>query len=95
MFVTVQRDVENAGERPVAPPPRQVEVGVKVVLVDGDTKVIQCFCKTHLRYEAEYGLKRGSCSNSYLLMDGPKAMLIDVPRQEYMGVFRAIPSPSK
>lgn len=73
------------------PPSRTVDVAVKVVQLDGNTRVIQTYCKTHLRYEAEYGLKRGSCTNCYLLIDGDDALLIDVPRREYMAVFCAPP----
>ena len=84
-----QEDTARSGERPEPPPPRQVDVEVKVVQLDGNTKVIQSFCRTHLRYEAEYGLKRGTCTNCYLLVDGDEALLVDVPRSEYLAVFRA------
>lgn len=69
------------------PPPPKVDVEAKTLQLDGVTKVFQCFCRTHLRFEAEYGLKRGTTTNSYLLLDGNSGTLVDVPRKEYLEVF--------
>ena len=64
-------------------------MGIKTVQLDGVTTLFQCLCSDHLRYEAEYGLKRGTTSNLYLLKDGNEGLLIDVPRKEYLDVFCA------
>ena len=72
------------------PPPREVPVSIKAVQLDGNTKLFQCHCSAHLRFEAEYGLKRGTTSNAYLLLDGSEGVLVDVPRKEYLEVFCAL-----
>lgn len=76
---------------PVAPPPPPevppVNTDIQTIQLDGNIKLFQCFCNSHLRYEAEYGRKRGTTTNSYLVTDGDEAMLIDVPRKAYVETF--------
>lgn len=75
----------------VAPPPPPeappVSTDIQTVQLDGNIKLFQCFCNSHLRYEAEYGRKRGTTTNSYMVTDGNEAMLIDVPRKAYLETF--------
>jgi hypothetical protein len=83
------------GGPPDAPQPPErdpVPVSIKTVQLDGNTKLLQCHCSAHLRFEAEYGRKRGTTSNAYLLLDGTEGMLVDVPRKEYLEVFCALRS---
>ena len=90
--VSVTRAASCAqGPPPGMPPERVVPVSIKTVQLDGNLKLFQCYTKDHLRYEAEYGLKRGTTTNSYLLLDGDEGMLVDVPRKEYLDVFCAAP----
>lgn len=76
---------------PVPPEPPAVNTDIQAVQLDGNIKLFQCFRNSHLRYEAEYGRKRGTTTNSYLVTDGDEAMLIDVPRQAYVETFCALP----
>lgn len=76
------------------PPSHVVPVDIKTVQLDGGTKLFQCHCSAYLRFEAEYGRKRGTTSNAYLLLDGTEGILIDVPRKEYLDVFCALSAPT-
>jgi flavorubredoxin len=71
------------------PPPLEVSTDVKTVQLEGGVRLFQCFCDSYLRFESEYGLKRGTTSNAYLLSDGDNGLLIDVPRKEYLQPFCA------
>ena len=79
------------GPPPNAPPERKVPVDIKTVQLDGGDKLFQCFSTAHLRYEAEYGLNRGTTTNCYLLAGDNASVLVDVPRKEYLEVFCAHP----
>lgn len=52
---------------PTPPPDPEVDVFVKTIQLDGNTRILQCYCKSHLRFEPEYGLKRGTTTNCYLI----------------------------
>jgi flavorubredoxin len=80
-------NVQNNPEQPQPPERDAVPVSIKTVQLDGSTKLLQCYCSAYLRFEAEYGLKRGTTSNAYLLLDGTEGVLVDVPRKEYLEVF--------
>lgn len=80
--------MQAATSPPPAPPADpQVNTDIKPVQLDGNIKLFQCYCNSHLRYEAEYGRKRGTTTNAYLITDGDDAMLIDVPRKAYLETF--------
>lgn len=75
---------------PTPPEDPPVYTDIQAVQLDGNIKLFQCYCNSHLRYEAEYGRKRGTTTNAYLVTDGDEAMLIDVPRKAYLETFCTI-----
>jgi hypothetical protein len=67
-----------------APPEVEVKVdGVQVLPVVKGITCLRGVCTERLKYEIEYGLKRGTTDNSYLVERNGATVLVDVPVQAY------------
>ncbi|KAK9816862.1 hypothetical protein WJX72_006273 [[Myrmecia] bisecta] len=71
-------------------PGAQAEVPVDFVQAVPLTRGTTCLrgvCSRRLKFEIEYGAKRGSTDNSYLVQEGSDTILIDVPDSAYTQKF--------
>ncbi|KAG2453394.1 hypothetical protein HYH02_001618 [Chlamydomonas schloesseri] len=76
------------GPAPVQPPSAPVNVENQVASVAPNIKVIQSICRNErLKYEVEYGLRRGTTDNSYLVTASGAVTLVDVPYEAYAESF--------
>lgn len=85
------RVVANAISTSTAPgpspaPPTQ-ETDVRVQRITDDTCSLRSCSLERLKFEIEYGLKRGTTDNSYLIKGGRHTALIDVPDQAFSKGF--------
>jgi flavorubredoxin len=58
--------------------------GVQVLPVVKGITCLRGVCTERLKYEIEYGLKRGTTDNSYLIERNGNTVLVDVPVQAYI-----------
>jgi len=51
---------------------------------------VRCSCTERVKYEVEYGLKRGTTDNSYLIKGDTResTVLIDVPQTAFSTTYR-------
>lgn len=72
------------GSPPVLP---KEENDVKIQKITDDTCSLRCCSLERLKFEIEYGLKRGTTDNSYLIKGGNHTALVDVPDQAFSKGF--------
>lgn len=70
-----------------APAPPKQEADVRVQKITDDTIILRCCSLERLKFEIEYGLKRGTTDNSYIIKGGSQTALIDVPDQSFTEGF--------
>ncbi|GLI66193.1 hypothetical protein VaNZ11_009958 [Volvox africanus] len=76
------------GPAPVPPPIEPVIVDYSIYTVAPNAKMLRGTCRCErLKYEVEYGMKRGTTDNSYLLTTPGATVLIDVPYEAYGDKF--------
>ncbi|GLC37163.1 hypothetical protein PLESTB_000986800 [Pleodorina starrii] len=76
------------GPAPTPPPLDPVDVEYEVLSVAPNVKMLRGVCRSErLKYEVEYGLKRGTTDNSYLVTSPNATVLIDVPYEAYAQSF--------
>jgi flavorubredoxin len=63
------------------------EGDIRVVKITDDTISLQGRSLERLKYEIEYGLKRGTTDNSYLVKGQTHTALIDIPDQAFSKAF--------
>ncbi|GIL84269.1 hypothetical protein Vretimale_15926 [Volvox reticuliferus] len=72
------------GPAPVQPPTEPVVVDYSIYTVAPNVKMLRGTCRCErLKYEVEYGMKRGTTDNSYLITAPGATVLIDVPYEAY------------
>ena len=62
-------------QAPPKPPPVQTE-GVQAVPLSQSVTMLRGVCNERLKFEIEYGLKRGTTDNSYIVRVRPVALLL-------------------
>ncbi|KAG2496624.1 hypothetical protein HYH03_005445 [Edaphochlamys debaryana] len=78
----------DLGPAPVQPPTASVPVAYSVHSVAPNIKMLRGTCLAErLKYEVEYGLKRGTTDNSYIISSPNAVVLVDVPYEAYMQEF--------
>lgn len=70
-----------------APAPPKQETDVRVQRITDDTCSLRSCCSERLKFEIEYGLKRGTTDNSYIIKGGTHTALVDVPDQAFSKGF--------
>ncbi|GFR44040.1 hypothetical protein Agub_g5200 [Astrephomene gubernaculifera] len=78
----------DLGPAPTPPPTEPVEVEYDTFQVAPNVQLLRGSCRAErLKYEVEYGLKRGTTDNSYLITSPGAVVLVDVPYEAYKEKF--------
>ena len=71
--------------------------GVDVLQLSSSTTLLRSVCSQRLKYEVDYGLKRGTTNNCYIVEVNPPLLLAQLqcawhsPKQGYVAVPKFIP----
>ncbi|KAL2649642.1 hypothetical protein R1flu_017770 [Riccia fluitans] len=87
LAVAGDQSTVSTGSPPPTPAPIKKETDVRVVQVAKDTLTLRGRSTDRLKYEVEYGLKRGSTNNSYIIQGATATALIDVMDQAFAEAF--------
>ncbi|KAL3701994.1 hypothetical protein R1sor_020016 [Riccia sorocarpa] len=82
-----QNKVSTSSPPPPPSAPVKQETDVRVVQIAKDTITLRGRSIDRLKYEVEYGLKRGSTNNSYIIQGATASALIDVMDQAFADAF--------
>jgi len=63
-------------------------------LAEGVT-MVRCVCRERLKFEVEYGMKRGTTNNSYLIAGATATALLDLPDKSFAESFAKSQAPNK
>ncbi|KXZ51271.1 hypothetical protein GPECTOR_13g758 [Gonium pectorale] len=76
------------GPAPAQPTVEQLDVDYLVTPVAPNVRLLRATCRAErLKYEVEYGLKRGTTDNSYLITSDAATVLVDVPYEAFADKF--------
>lgn len=70
---------------------REAELGHATTFeVASEIFALQCSCVERLKFEVEYGLKRGTTENAYVIKGTTRdtTFLIDIPNEAFAATFR-------
>ncbi|BBM97221.1 protein MpFLV1 [Marchantia polymorpha subsp. ruderalis] len=82
-----QSSVTTGAPPPPPAAPIKQESDVRISQVAKDTMTIRGRCMDRLKYEVEYGLKRGTTNNSYVIKGTNSTALIDIMDQSFAEAF--------
>lgn len=88
---TIQATVDKANTITVAPPDQlqataKKNIDYQVVNITTNTSSLRGCCFERLKFEVEYGLRRGTSDNSYIIK-ATETALIDVPDENFKDLF--------
>lgn len=84
------RPVQATASAPPKDLPKEEKIKVDEVQVTPVTKHVTAFrsiCTQRLKFEIEYGLKRGTTDNCYVIQENNTVVLVDVPDQAFTDDF--------